>query len=95
VIQNEIVLDHRAQLELRAQQFAERREQALRDQRSPQHSAAVRIQIWERLHQVRLPRDPAHAILPQVAAQTSLTLTEVQAVQRARFAPAVEVAPAT
>jgi len=87
VIQNDGLLDYRAQQELEARELAQRREQALLDQRSSQHSAAMRVHLWEKLHQLRLPRDPVHPILRRVAEQTALTLAEVQAVQRARLSP--------
>jgi hypothetical protein len=47
----------------------------------------MRVRIWERLHQVRLPKDPSHAILKQVAQQTALDLNEVLEVQRLRAQP--------
>ena len=45
------------------------------------------MRIWERLHQVRLPKDPAHAILAIIAKQTGMKLGDVQEVQRARATP--------
>ena len=85
------VLDHRARLELHQLEAAERRERALIDQRSPDNSPERRVSIWENLHQVRLPKDPTHAILVLVAQQTALKLDDVLEVQRqrARVAPAV------
>lgn len=94
MIQHDSILDFRAQQELEALQVAQRREQALLDQRSSQHSAAMRVHLWEKLHQLRLPRDPVHPILRRVAEQTALTLAEVQAVQRARLTPAPLPPPA-
>lgn len=80
----EFVLDHRARREQLEEEAARRRERALVDQRSPDNPAQVRVRIWEQLHQVRLPRDPRHAILPKVAEQTGLTLADVLEVQRLR-----------
>lgn len=84
----DFVLDHNARLEKQRFEAAERRDRALIDQRSPQLSPEERVRVWERLHQVRLPRSPAHAILPQVADQTGLELSDVQEVQRQRAQPA-------
>ena len=81
--------DFRARAERAAREAAERREQALVDQRSPENTNDARVRIWERLHQVRLPKDPAHAILAIIAKQTGMRLTEVQEVQKQRSAPAV------
>lgn len=80
----EQILDHRARFERLQYEAAERRDRALTDQRSPEFTAEKRVQIWERLHQVRLPRSPAHAVLPHVARQTGLGLEEVLEVQRQR-----------
>ena len=78
------VLDHRARLERARLDAEERRERALFEQRAPESSPEVRVRAWERLHQVRLPRDPAHAILQVVARQTALELAQVHEVQRLR-----------
>ncbi len=83
----DLVLDHRARLERMQLEALERRERALNDQRSPENSPEIRVRIWERLHQVRLPSNPAHAILKQVAQQTALDLAEVLEVQRLRVQP--------
>jgi hypothetical protein len=76
--------DFRARAERAAREAAERREQALVDQRSPDNTHEARVRIWERLHQVRLPKDPAHAILAIIAKQTGMRVTEVQEVQKQR-----------
>ena len=47
------------------------------------------MRIWERLHQVRLPKDPAHPIMARVAEVTGLDLAEVLEVQRLRVPPVV------
>jgi hypothetical protein len=79
------MLDHRARLE-RARLDAEQlRQRSLAGQRDPMNTPAERVRIWERLHQVRLPRDPAHAILAAVARETELDLGAVLEVQRERL----------
>jgi hypothetical protein len=83
----DLFLDHQARFERQQLEAAQRREQALQEQCSPVNTAEQRVRIWERLHQVRMPKDPAHAILAVIARQTSLQLTDVQEVQRSRVAP--------
>jgi len=78
------LLDHRARIERAQLEAAERRTQALHDQRSPENSHDARVRVWERLHQVRLPLDPEHNVLLIIAQQTGLTLDAVQEVQRQR-----------
>ena len=78
------LLDHRARLEHAQREAAERREQALIDQRSLGNTPEQRIRVWERLHQVRMPKDPSHVILLLIAQQTGLALPDVQEVQRLR-----------
>jgi hypothetical protein len=81
----EPLYDHRARIEQFQMEAAARRERALIDQRSPENSPEVRVRIWERLHQVRLPKDPAHPIMSRVAEVTGLDLAEVLEVQRLRL----------
>ena len=82
------LLDHRARIERAQLEAAERRSQALIDQHAPGNSPDMRVRIWERLHQLRLPQDPGHAVLRIVAKQTGMTLADVQEVQRQRLQPA-------
>ena len=79
--------DFRAQAERRRLEAEQRRSQALIDQRSLDNTPEARVRIWERLHQLRLPKDPGHAILLQVAQQTQLQLADVHEVQRLRAVP--------
>jgi hypothetical protein len=65
---------------------SERRRQELAEQRSDLNSPEVRIRTWERIHQLRMPSDPAHPILDVIAASTRLTLEEVREEQRTRAA---------
>lgn len=64
----------------------ERWEEALRQQSAPESDAAERIRIWERRHQVDLPRSPAHRLIAVIAAATGLTARQVLAEQSARAA---------
>jgi hypothetical protein len=83
----EPMLDHRARLERARLEFEQQRQRSLTDQQDPANTPDVRVRIWEKLHQVRLPRDPAHAILATVARETGLDLGEVLEVQRLRAGP--------
>jgi hypothetical protein len=84
---HDTTLDHRARLERAQLEAAERRVQSIADQRSPLNSHDQRVRAWERLHQVNLPKDPAHRVLRVVARQTGMALAEVQEVQRQRVQP--------
>ena len=66
----------------------EKRRQELAEQRSDLNPPEVRIRAWEKIHQLRLPADPAHPILDVIAVSTRLTLAEVQKEQRTRAARA-------
>ena len=65
---------------------AEKRREDLAEQRSALNPPEVRIRTWERIHQLRMPSDPAHPILDVIAVSTRLTLEEVQEEQRTRAA---------
>ena len=65
---------------------AEKRRLELAEQRPELNPAHVRIRTWERIHQLRMPSDPAHPILDVIAVSTRLTLEEVREEQRARAA---------
>jgi len=76
--------DYRERLAQERAVAQERWEQALREQSSPENDAAARIRIWERRHQIDLPRNPAHRLIAKIAAGTNLTVLEVLEEQRAR-----------
>jgi hypothetical protein len=71
-----------------ADERAEKRRHDLAEQRSDLNPPDVRIRTWERLHQLRLPSDPAHPVLDVIAMSTRLTLAEVREEQRIRAARA-------
>ncbi len=64
----------------------DRRQQELNEQRSPSKTPADRIRIWERRHQLTLPRSPDHHLVAVIAANTGLNLADVWAEQRLRAA---------
>ena len=80
--------DRRAQFEHAQQQRIEERKQQVALLSSPLSSADERIQLWEKLHALALPRSPTHKLLSIIAQQTAISLAEVLEVQQQRFAPA-------
>ena len=69
-----------------AYERAEKRRLDLAEQRSAVNPPDVRIRVWERVHELRLPRDPEHPILYVIAIGTGLTLAQVREEQRKRLA---------
>lgn len=68
-----------------AAERAELRRLELAEQRSADNPPDVRIRMWEKLHALRLPRDPEHPIIYVIATDTGLTLSQVREEQRTRF----------
>jgi hypothetical protein len=77
-------MDFRARLAHQQAENAERRKFDLAEQSSRLKSAEERIRIWERLHEVNLPRDPQHRLIEIIAGNTGLTAAEVREEQRRR-----------
>ena len=75
---------HREKIAFEADERAQQRRAQLTEQSSSLHTPEARIRIWEKVHGLRLPSDPAHAILDVVAADTGLTILEVRQEQDAR-----------
>jgi hypothetical protein len=93
-IAGELITDYRARLAHERLQAIEVRQLELYEQSSSLNAPEARIRIWERLHELSLPRDPTHRLLRVVAAATDLTLEQVQEEQRLRSAAAkAAVAP--
>jgi hypothetical protein len=78
------MMDFRARLVQSQTEAAERRRNDLAEQSSRLKSAEERIRIWERIHEVTLPRDPAHRLVEIIAANTGLTDAEVLDEQQRR-----------
>lgn len=76
--------DYRQRLILLQAEALDRRQQELSEQRSPLNTPADRIRIWERLHQLPLPRNPGHRLITVIAANTGLSLEDVRAEQLVR-----------
>lgn len=64
----------------------------LASQSSPFTEPEERIRIWERLHELRLPRSPDHSLVRVIATQTDLSVQAVQQEQRRRAAALVKPA---
>jgi hypothetical protein len=80
------MMDFRARLVHQQAEAAERRRLDLAEQSSRLKTAEERIRIWERIHEVNLPRDGAHNLVEIIAANTGLTETEVREEQQRRAA---------
>jgi hypothetical protein len=78
------MMDFRARLVHQQAEAAERRRMDLAEQSSRSKSAEERIRIWERIHEVTLPRDPAHRLVDIIAANTGLTDADVRDEQQRR-----------
>src|SRR6266581_8965256 len=80
------MMDFRARLVHQQAEAAERRRTDLAEQCSRLKTAEERIRIWERIHEVTLPRDPAHRLVEIIAANTGLTDADVRDEQARRAA---------
>ncbi len=78
------MMDFRARLVHSQAEAAERRRLDLAEQSSRLKTAEERIRIWERIHEVTLPRDPGHRLVDIIAANTGLTDADVRDEQHRR-----------
>lgn len=83
---DDLTTDFRARQIHQQAESAERRRMDLAEQSSKLKTAEERIRIWERLHEVILPKDPAHRLVDIIAANTGLTDADVRDEQRRRAA---------
>jgi hypothetical protein len=88
-------MDFRARLAHQQAENAERRRFDLAEQSSRLKTAEERIRIWERLHEVTLPRDPEHRLIAIIAANTNLATEDVLEEQRRRAEAKLANAAAT
>jgi hypothetical protein len=86
-IAGESNVDYRERVAAHQAEVLERRQQELTEQASTMNTPAARIRIWERLHQVALPRTPNHKVLQVIASHTGLSIEEVRDEQRQRMVP--------
>jgi hypothetical protein len=80
------MMDFRARLAHQQAESAERRRMDLAEQSSRLKTAEERIRIWERVHEVILPKDPSHRLIDIIAANTGLTSSDVHEEQHRRAA---------
>jgi len=80
------MMDFRARLVHSQAEAAERRRHDLAEQSSRLKTAEERIRIWERIHEVSLPRDSAHNLVEIIATNTGLTEADVRDEQQRRAA---------
>jgi hypothetical protein len=80
------MMDFRARLVHQQAEAAERRRLDLAEQSSRLKTAEERIRIWERIHEVVLPRDTTHNLVEIIAANTGLTEADVREEQQRRAA---------
>jgi hypothetical protein len=78
------MMDFRARLVHQQAEAAERRRMDLAEQSSRLKTAEERIRIWERIHEVTLPKDPAHRLVDIIAANTGLMSSDVHEEQQRR-----------
>ena len=78
------MMDFRARLVHQQAEAAERRRTDLAEQCSRLKTAEERIRIWERIHEVTLPRDSGHRLVGIIAANTGLTDGDVRDEQQRR-----------
>jgi hypothetical protein len=78
------MMDFRARLVHQQAEAAERRRVDLAEQSSRLKTPEERIRIWERIHEVTLPKDPAHRLIDIIAANTGLTDVDVRDEQQRR-----------
>ena len=78
------MMDYRARLVHQQAEAAERRRTDLAEQCSRLKTAEERIRIWERIHEVTLPRDAQHRLIPIIAANTGLAESDVRDEQQRR-----------
>jgi hypothetical protein len=78
------MMDFRARLVHQQAEAAERRRMDLAEQSSRLKTAEERIRIWERIHEVTLPKDPAHRLVDIIAANTGLLDSDVREEQQRR-----------
>lgn len=76
--------EYRTEVQKAQEQRALARQAELESQTSMRYAPQERILIWERLHAVRLPASAAHPLVEVIAAQTQLSVGEIQAEQQRR-----------
>jgi hypothetical protein len=84
----DLIADFRARLALVQAESIERRRKELAEQVSVLNTPDARIRIWERLHELALPRTRTHPLMRIIAAHTGLTIEQVHEEQTRRSSSA-------
>lgn len=84
VLAHESTADYRTRMAILQAEALEKWQKQLAEQSSVLNSPSDRIRVWERRHQIDLPRDPAHPLIKLIAANTGLSAEDVYAEQRLR-----------
>ena len=77
-------IDYQRRRELDEEDRLEQRRRAIEEQSLEHNLAGVRIRAWEKVHALRMPSDPEHPILDQIALATQLSLEDIHEEQRIR-----------
>jgi hypothetical protein len=80
----ESTADYRTRMANLQAEALEHWQKQLAEQTSVLNSPSDRIRVWERRHQIDLPRDPGHRLVKLIAANTGLSAEEVYEEQRLR-----------
>lgn len=81
--------DYRSRLQAQEAEALVRRQRDIAEQCSPDNTPTQRIRIWERRHQLPLPKRNDHPLLDNIVADTGLTLAQVLEEQQLRAAARV------
>jgi hypothetical protein len=81
-------MDFQRRREIEAEERLEHRRLQIAEQTLERNLASTRIRAWEKVHALRLPSDPEHPILDQIALATQLSLADIHEEQRIRCNPA-------
>jgi len=81
---DESLIDYQRRREMEMEARLEHRRLEIAEQTLEHNLAAARISAWEKVHALRLPSDPEHPILDQIALATQLSLQEIREEQRLR-----------
>ena len=84
--------ERRAHIEKQQQERAAERQQQIALQSSPHCGPEERIQLWEKLHALQLPRSATHKLVRVIAEQTNLSIEQVLEAQQRRAASAAGTA---
>lgn len=76
--------DYREHVQRAAQESVALRNGELEAQASPDRAPRERIEIWERIHALSLPRAHGHELVRVIARQTQLTVSQVREEQGRR-----------